>query len=430
MTWLLPINSKTRRIGAGHLRFMAAMRAQPRGSRASSKSASAFRTLTTASDCFSGLLGGLGAGETVSISMVYPPAYGLSDKPRQVFQTAPDRRLDLRRARIYAENVCPFVAVIRVLGVQSTKRKSRLLDSIGPFGTAANNRSCCLPPQVSLRQAASRHMRALCSRAVWRLSERPAHSGLRLALAFVLVCTFMTACMPQEPYLQPTGPPALLAPTRNSQSESLPNREGDSIHFFVRNDEYCEITMTVAMSSVNLKSDIEFPYTATFPARKRAEMFTLTPVAPAGYWKYDYTNYYKLGSNCARPDRSYVYQLPYLPGAEFTVTQGYDGRFSHTGPNEYATDWQMPKGTIVCAARGGLVVSVKDDSKTGGPSIAYDRYNNYVLIRHEDGTWAIIATFSSMEFWLRSARSFPPANPSPIRAIPASRPAPSTFASS
>ena len=46
----------------------------------------------------------------------------------------------------------------------------------------------------------------------------------------------------------------------------------------------------------------------------------------------------------------------------------------------------MPKGTIVCAARGGLVASVKDDSKTGGPSIAYDRYNNYVLIRHEDGT--------------------------------------------
>ena len=90
------------------------------------------------------------------------------------------------------------MAVIRVLGVQSTKRKSRLLDSIVPFGTAANNRSCCLPPQVSLRQAASRHMRALCSRAGLRSSERPAHSGLRLALAFVLVCTFMTACMPKS----------------------------------------------------------------------------------------------------------------------------------------------------------------------------------------------------------------------------------------
>jgi murein DD-endopeptidase MepM/ murein hydrolase activator NlpD len=31
---------------------------------------------------------------------------------------------------------------------------------------------------------------------------------------------------------------------------------------------------------------------------------------------------------------------------------------------------------------------VKDDSDKGGSSMDYDRYNNYVLIRHEDGTLA------------------------------------------
>jgi murein DD-endopeptidase MepM/ murein hydrolase activator NlpD len=68
------------------------------------------------------------------------------------------------------------------------------------------------------------------------------------------------------------------------------------------------------------------------------------------------------------------------------VTQGYHGSYSHKGSNEYAIDWQMPEGTPVFAARGGLVVKVKDDSNTGGSSMKYDPFNNYVLIRHNDGT--------------------------------------------
>ena len=46
----------------------------------------------------------------------------------------------------------------------------------------------------------------------------------------------------------------------------------------------------------------------------------------------------------------------------------------------------MPEGTPVRAARGGLVVKIKDDSDKGGGSVKYDSYNNYVIIRHEDGT--------------------------------------------
>jgi murein DD-endopeptidase MepM/ murein hydrolase activator NlpD len=81
-----------------------------------------------------------------------------------------------------------------------------------------------------------------------------------------------------------------------------------------------------------------------------------------------------------------MYELPYAPGSKFKVTQGYNGKYSHTGSNQYATDWQMPVGTLVYAARGGVVVRVKDDSNKGGGSMAFDHYNNYVLIRHSDGT--------------------------------------------
>ncbi len=188
---------------------------------------------------------------------------------------------------------------------------------------------------------------------------------------------------------------AYRAPSRGSASEVNPEpktvrvnceRDGDLTHFYVDNREFGEVTMTFEVEAKNLKSEVSFPYTATFPPGKVTEAFALQPVNTCEKWEYSYTNYYKLGSNCAKHDDNSVYDLPYAPGHKFKVTQGYNGKFSHTGSNQYAIDWQMPEGTLVLAARGGVIVRVKDDSDRGGPSMDYDKYNNYVLIRHEDGT--------------------------------------------
>lgn len=160
--------------------------------------------------------------------------------------------------------------------------------------------------------------------------------------------------------------------------------KGGCVHFYVDNSELSEVTMTFDFSTSNLEGNVLFPYTATFKPGQ-TEAFTLTPMNTNHEWEYSYTNYYKLGSSVAVPD-DYVYSLPYAPGTTHKITQGYDGKFSHQGSDEYAIDWQMPEGTAVCAARGGLVVKVKDDSDRGGPSLKFDPFNNYILIRHEDGT--------------------------------------------
>ena len=163
-------------------------------------------------------------------------------------------------------------------------------------------------------------------------------------------------------------------------------KEGDITHFYVQNDEFCEITMTFEMGLVNLRGTVDFPCTLTFGARKQTEAFCLCPLEEGCKWEYSYTNYYKLGSSIAKHDEACVYQLPYAPGSKFKVTQGYNGKFSHKGSNRFAIDWQMPEGTEVRAARGGVVVRVKDDSDRGGASLKFDPLNNYVLIRHDDGT--------------------------------------------
>src|SRR5690242_2012149 len=143
--------------------------------------------------------------------------------------------------------------------------------------------------------------------------------------------------------------------------------KGGITHFIVQNSELSEVTMTFDFATVNLKGDVPFPYTATFKPGE-TEAFTLSPMDTNHEWQYSYTNYYKMGSSEAQPD-DYVYSLPYAPGTTRKITQGYDGKFSHQGSNKYAIDWQMPEGTPVYAARGGLVVKVKDNSDIGGANL-------------------------------------------------------------
>lgn len=161
---------------------------------------------------------------------------------------------------------------------------------------------------------------------------------------------------------------------------------GGVTYFFVENLELAEVTVSFHFALTNLKSTVGFPYTATFPPQQTTVAFSLSPAEPDKPWDYSFTNYYKLGSAAAAHDDSYAYNLPFAPGRSFRVTQGYGGKFSHQGHDHYAIDWRMPLGTPVHAARGGLVVKVSDDSSRGGADRRFERGNNYILIRHSDGT--------------------------------------------
>ena len=79
------------------------------------------------------------------------------------------------------------------------------------------------------------------------------------------------------------------------------------------------------------------------------------------------------------------YSLPFEKGRSCRVGQGYNGRLSHRGVNQYAVDFAMPEGTIVCAARAGVVVDLKESSDTGGPDKEHADESNYVSIAHADG---------------------------------------------
>lgn len=48
----------------------------------------------------------------------------------------------------------------------------------------------------------------------------------------------------------------------------------------------------------------------------------------------------------------------------------------------------MPVGTRICAARDGAVVAFRQDSDAGGGDPKYKHAHNYVIVRHDDGTFA------------------------------------------
>ncbi len=85
-------------------------------------------------------------------------------------------------------------------------------------------------------------------------------------------------------------------------------------------------------------------------------------------------------------DTSFVYALPYEKGKTFRVIQGYFSHFSHK--ERAALDFNMKRGTNITAARGGVVVRVKEDGTLGGLNKKYRSHGNNIVIQHEDGSRA------------------------------------------
>lgn len=93
----------------------------------------------------------------------------------------------------------------------------------------------------------------------------------------------------------------------------------------------------------------------------------------------------KLNSKVTGNLDTYCYSLPFEKGTKHRIVQGYGGLFSHK--NIAALDFAMPVGTPVLAARGGVIYSFKDDSNEGGPFTGYKNKANFIIIKHDDGSF-------------------------------------------
>lgn len=93
---------------------------------------------------------------------------------------------------------------------------------------------------------------------------------------------------------------------------------------------------------------------------------------------------YDLKGGRVKPDTSYIYYLPFPKGSKHLLIQAYNSKMSHQ--NEISLDFKMKKGSKICAARGGVVTAVKEDSDEGGLKDEFLNKGNHIIITHPDGS--------------------------------------------
>lgn len=87
-----------------------------------------------------------------------------------------------------------------------------------------------------------------------------------------------------------------------------------------------------------------------------------------------------------KDDSNYIYTLPFEHKKKVFLVQGYESMFSHKG--EKALDFKVKTGTKVCAARGGVVIAIRNNSDRRGLKEENLSDGNYIFIRHDDGSEA------------------------------------------
>ncbi|MGI9257144.1 MAG: M23 family metallopeptidase [Salinispira sp.] len=162
------------------------------------------------------------------------------------------------------------------------------------------------------------------------------------------------------------------------------------ITFYADNDHVIPAYLYVEFAELqNMTPSTAVPFGILLESNtRRYPLFSLSIDDKTQRVAYSYRYRHSLGNpDTAAPDENYLYTLPYAHGTKQQVTQGFHGTFTHSGENSYAVDFDLPTGTGVHAARSGIVVSVKEDSNSGGRGSRYAQYGNVISIMHSDGTF-------------------------------------------
>ena len=183
--------------------------------------------------------------------------------------------------------------------------------------------------------------------------------------------------------------PANCAAAEDKKVQVYQEQNGRQITLFAKLEDCTEATITIRGSLTNLTPSEPLPLTVDAAGRTKFKVATFTVANPSQVWRLDWHFDWKAGRRLDKKPAPYVYSLPYRSGP-YRVVQGPYGSFSHYrgSGDEEAIDFAMPEGTEIYPARPGVVVALRQDCSEGGPSPRYKPNFNYVIVMHDDGTFA------------------------------------------
>lgn len=169
----------------------------------------------------------------------------------------------------------------------------------------------------------------------------------------------------------------------------IERQQGDDVVVSAKLTNALDVTMTLSGEVLNMRPSAALPITVDSEGKSEVPLVTLHIVDRSKPSHNSCRLAWKPGGRERTPPKPYAYALPYKDGPH-RVLQGFFGKFSHSAgsQDEYAVDWAMPIGAKVCAARAGIVVAFRADVQVGGPDPRFKQDYNYIVIRHDDGTYA------------------------------------------
>jgi murein DD-endopeptidase MepM/ murein hydrolase activator NlpD len=165
------------------------------------------------------------------------------------------------------------------------------------------------------------------------------------------------------------------------------------VEFRVVNKDASEYNVEITMNLDNMQSNKPLPFKGVIPANSTEELtlFRINRVEEGKPFFFRDLNW-RLTTGPALPAETEpvvhngTYVLPWPKGMTFRIDNAFNGYGAHQGDWAYGTDFGMPEGTTVCAARSGVVVAVVTKFSEGGDDPSRGDKANYIYIRHDDGS--------------------------------------------
>jgi murein DD-endopeptidase MepM/ murein hydrolase activator NlpD len=206
------------------------------------------------------------------------------------------------------------------------------------------------------------------------------------------------------------GPPAFAQDNDGSKFPFRIDefRSSQRAWFVAVNDSPAVVTVFFGLTGSNLEADKRLPLTFVVPPHSSQDIVYITQAVRWEPMRYSIRYSFQPGDIFTPPDRSARYLLLFEKGQPFLVVQSPDSRpgfgtlITHNNDHSrYAYDFGVPEGTLVTAARDGVVVDTRDSSTIGGPNPAFSTKGNFVAIMHSDHTISYYAHLAPRSVFVR-----------------------------
>jgi murein DD-endopeptidase MepM/ murein hydrolase activator NlpD len=160
----------------------------------------------------------------------------------------------------------------------------------------------------------------------------------------------------------------------------------NEIKIFANNRKPYPISLELTLTLVAVETKKGLPEFFLIPAMTDSTLLTelVLPNQIGSSFKFNYK--FWIGDFSATHEDKHIYSFPFEESEGYFLDQGYDGKLSHQ--RIFALDFSMEIGTPIYAARGGIVIKVKEDSDFGCPKLDCVDLANLITIFHDDNTFA------------------------------------------